>query len=185
MPRNALCAVLLIVSLASCAAPPVEAPREAPPAVPAAAGNLGKALVAIDRLGLRLGMTEAQVRAVVPGICTTKGHYNAGTGPATELLCLVPVGGTAVDRGLLRLAMSSPEAGHRVWRIDYERRQGEGAGSSVVQALRDRYGPPRAVHVPLEMWWRAGGENLRLIGEPKGLRIQVWDRSLNEPRASL
>jgi hypothetical protein len=135
-------------------------PAAAPPPVPApttvtVSYSMNYALAELS--GLHLGMKPDEVEAMIQGPCAPRSYFGGTrTGGVTELVCSM----RGERGGTVWVGFSKPAAGQNAWRIFFKRRgQGE--------------------QKPLEMWWRRDRTNLRVIGEPDGLRFELWDRGLN------
>lgn len=165
----------LSLLLAGCAAKEQAVPAPAPQ--PRIAYAIDDAL--LEATGVRLGMVPADVLEAAD--CAPNGYYGGKVeGGVTELVCTV--GGSGDESGgggIIRVGFGKPSTGHRAWRIYYRRRGPNSRDAPLIQEMIARYGRPRGEQRPLEMWWRNDRKNLRIIGEADGLRVQVWDRTLN------
>lgn len=167
--------IALIALLAGCAAKEQAAPAPAPQ--PRAAYSIDYAL--FEATGVHLGMLPADVLEVVDGICAANGYFGGKVeGGVTELVCTINGDGDG-GRSIIRVGFAKPTIGHRAWRIYYRRKGPNSREAPLIREIIARYGPPRGEQWPLEMWWRDDRKNLRIIGEAGGLRVQLWDRSLN------
>lgn len=168
--------VFLSLFLAGCAAKEEAVPPPTPP-VPETKVTYAIDYALLEVTGVHLGMTPDDVLGVVDGACAPKGYYGGKVeGGVTELVCTV---GGYEDRGVVRVGFGKPANGHRAWRVYYRRKGPNTRQAPLIREIIAKYGPPNGEQVPLEMWWREDHKNLRVIGDKDGLRVQIWDRSLN------
>ncbi|MDH5748772.1 MAG: hypothetical protein OEY85_05630 [Rhodospirillales bacterium] len=166
---------LVFLFLSGCATEEsAPAPVDLPAPAPETKNVLSVALQ--DFTGLKLGMTVDEVLASARGECSPKGYFGGDeNGSVTELVCMLEEN----EGGVVRVGFSKPEKGHKTWRLYLKLTGDPTRDSPVILKMLEAYGPPKGEHMPLELWWRQDRQNLRIIGEKEGLRLQLWDIRLN------
>ncbi len=168
-----LAATLLFT--AACAAKPI--PAATTPTDEGVRIDYSMDYALVDLTGVRLGMSPEEVTRVVDGPCVPlRRQSGRSDGGVTELFCTYEDG---EGKNRLRVGFSNPDDGQKAWRIYLNHPGPNTRQAPVIQALEEKFGPPRGEQKPLEIWWRDDLTTLRVFGQRDGLRVELWDRSLS------
>jgi hypothetical protein len=113
-------------------------------------------------------------------VCAVESRYgNLKTSPVSELIC-VDKTASAGHRIRYRVNYTTPETGHRIWKISASFPEQTIDSLDIVDNLEKQFGPPHKVTEPLGLTWEREQAYLEIREDRNGVHMELWDRTLRK-----
>lgn len=138
-------------------------------------GVLHQAL--LDNTGYELGAENVLEANSDTTSCAVESRYeNSKSGAISRYVCVIRE--KTSHRVTYRVNFTTPDAGHRIWKIDATFPEKEVSDLTIIEDFERKYGAPHKVESPLTFSWQLETASLSVREDKFGVHIQLWDRGL-------